>query len=120
LLQLLGIKIDPARLLPDIILADTDGDLLFVFVEVVATEGPIHEERRSALLNLITEAGFRPEQAAFLTAFESRNHAAFKRTVASLAWGSFAWCFSEPEHLIIFDGRETGGRQLRDFLPPPR
>ena len=120
LLQLLGIKIDPARLLPDIVLADTHGELLFVFVEVVATEGPIHEERRAALLKLITDAGYKPQQAAFLTAFESRNHAAFKRTVASLAWGSFAWCFSEPEHLIIFDGRESGGRLLRDFLPPPR
>jgi hypothetical protein len=35
-----------------------------------------------------------------------------------LAWGSFAWCFSEPEHIIAFDGMRPGGvRQLRDFLP---
>jgi len=119
LLQLLGIKISPEKLLPDIILADTAGGaLLFVFVEVVATDGPIHEERRTALLKLITEAGFKPEQAAFLTAFQSRDHAAFKKVVASLAWGSFAWCFSEPEHLIAFDGALPGAvKSLREFLP---
>jgi hypothetical protein len=113
LLQLLGIKINPEKLLPDIILPDTtDGELLFVFVEVVATDGPIHESRRAALLKLITDAGFKPEHAAFLTAFQSRDHAAFKKTVASLAWGSFAWCFSEPDHLIAFDGA-TAARQSR-------
>ena len=119
LLQLLGIRIDPQRLLPDIILADTaGGDLLFVFVEVVATDGPIHEGRRAALLKLVTEAGFRSDQAAFLTAFQSRGHGAFKKTVASLAWGSFAWCFSEPEHLIAFDGTMPGAvKSLREFLP---
>jgi len=118
LLQLLGIKISPEKLLPDVILADTGGELLFLFVEVVATDGPIHEERRAGLLKLITEAGSKPEQAAFLTAFQSREHAAFKKVVASLAWGSFAWCFSEPEHLIAFDGLEPGSvKRLRDFLP---
>jgi hypothetical protein len=120
LLQLLGIRISPEKLLPDIILADTaGGELLFLFVEVVATDGPIHEDRRATLLKLITDAGFKPEQAAFLTAFQSRDHAAFKKTVASLAWGSFAWCFSEPEHLIAFDGAAPGAvTTLREFLPP--
>ncbi|MBX3671018.1 MAG: hypothetical protein KF778_21690 [Rhodocyclaceae bacterium] len=119
LLQLLGIKISPEKLLPDVILADTaGGELLFVFVEVVATDGPVHEDRRGALLKLITDAGFKPEQAAFLTAFQSRDHGAFKKTVASLAWGSFAWCFSEPQHLIAFDGMTPGAvKSLRDFLP---
>jgi hypothetical protein len=118
LLQLLGIKISPEKLLPDVILADTDGDLLFVFVEVVATDGPIHEGRRNGLIKLITDAGFRADQAAFLTAFQSREHHAFKKVVASLAWGSFAWCFAEPEHLIAFDGMLPGGvKTLRGFVP---
>ncbi len=119
LLRLLGIDINPERLLPDVILADAEGDLLlFLFAEVVATDGPIDEARRADLLKLITDAGFRPDQAAFLTAFQSRNHAAFKKTVGSLAWGSFAWSFSEPEHLIVFDGVQSGaGKRLRDYLP---
>ena len=117
LLQLLGIKINPEKLLPDVILADTSGDLLFVFVEVVATDGPIHADRRKALLALITGAGFKPDQAAFVTAFQSREHAAFKKVIASLAWGSFAWTLSEPDHLIAFDGMSPGKvAQLRDFL----
>jgi hypothetical protein len=118
LLRLLGIQIDPAKLLPDIILADTDGDLLFLFVEVVATDGPIHEGRRSALLELITRAGFREDQAAFISAFQSRDHQAFKKVVARLAWGSFAWTFSEPEHIIAFDGMNAGAvKALRAFSP---
>lgn len=118
LLRLLGIELSPEKLLPDVILADTDGELLFVFVEVVATDGPIHEERRAALLKLITDAKFKPEQAAFLTAFQSRGHPAFKKVVATLAWGSFAWCFSEPEHLIALDGIFPDEvKRLRDFLP---
>jgi hypothetical protein len=114
LLRLLGISVEPEKLLPDLILADTDGDLLFLFVEVVATDGPIHEERRGGLLRLITDAGFRPEQAAFMSAFHSREHAAFKKVIGSIAWGTFAWCFSEPDHLIAFDGMQPGGiRRLR-------
>ena len=42
--------------------------------------------------------------------------AAFKKSVASLAWGSFAWCFSEPDHLIAFDGATPWAiRSLRYF-----
>jgi len=117
LLKALGIEIKPEKLLPDVILADTGEDeLLFVFVEVVATDGPMHEDRRRQFLEIMSAAGFRPTQALFLTAFQSRHHAAFKKTVASLAWGSFAWCFSEPEHLMAFDGPVPGAiRSLRDF-----
>jgi hypothetical protein len=116
LLRLLGVTVAPEKLLPDLILADTDGELLFLFVEVVATDGPIHEERRAGLLRLITDAGFKPEQAAFLSAFQSREHAAFKKVVASLAWGTFVWCMSEPDHLVVFDGMQSGGaRRMRDF-----
>jgi len=119
LLRSLGVRISPEKLLPDVLLADTaQGELLFVFVEVVATDGPVHEERRAAFLKLVTDAGFQSPQAAFVTAFQSRDHVAFRKVVASLAWGSFAWCFSEPDHLIAFDGMDAGAiRSLRDFLP---
>ena len=119
LLTALGIEIKPEKLLPDVILADTgEGDILFVFVfvEVVATDGPMHEDRRRQFLDIVSTAGFNPSQALFLTAFQSRDHPAFKKSVASLAWGSFAWCFSEPDHLIAFDGATPGAiRSLRYF-----
>lgn len=119
LLKSLGVNIEPEKLLPDVILADTaGGELLFIFVEVVATDGPMHADRRAAFLKLILDAGFKPRQAAFLTAFKSRDHGAFKKAVSSLAWGSFAWCVSEPDHLMAFDGMEPGGiKHLRDALP---
>jgi BsuBI/PstI restriction endonuclease domain len=75
-------------------------------------EGDLRAGAHAALLKLITDAGSKSQQAAFLTAFQSRDHGAFEKTVGSLAWGSFAWCFSEPEHLIAFDGA-TPGRLAR-------
>ena len=44
-----------------------------------------------------------------MTAFADRDSAAFRKAVADLAWGSFAWCLSEPDHLIAFDGAVVGG-----------
>lgn len=98
----LGIHIEIDKHLPDIILVDrTDKrSVLFVFVEVVATDGPVTEDRRQALLKLVTSAGYKAENAAFVTAYVGRNEQVFRRTFASLAWQSFAWCLSEPDRII--------------------
>ena len=118
LAQALGLKIEVDKLLPDTILVDlAPATPLFVFVEAVASAGEISDTRRGAFLELMTAAGFKPDQVAFVTAFEDRNAAAFKRAVSNLAWGSFAWCLSEPEHLIALDGTAPGGiRLLSDFI----
>lgn len=103
----LGLKIESDRVLPDTILVDlAPAQPLVVFVEAVATDGPVTAARREALLELLVTAGFKPEQAAFVSAFEDRDTAAFRKAVANLAWGSFAWCLSEPDHVIAFDGRD--------------
>jgi hypothetical protein len=87
-----------------------------VFIEAVATDGPITEARRGAFIELVTAAGFKSNQIAFVTAFQDRNAAAFKKAISNLAWGSFAWCLSEPEHLLALDGTLPGGiRLLSDF-----
>src|SRR5215204_5891792 len=45
---------------------------------------------------------------AFLTAYQDRDSAGFKKTVAALAWGSFAWFVSEPSQIIILrDGASS-------------
>jgi hypothetical protein len=94
---------------------------LIVFVEVVATAGEIGEARRGAFLELMTAAGFKSDHAAFVTAFADRNSATFRRAVSNLAWGSFAWCLSEPDHLLVLDGMAPGGvRFLSDFGPTGR
>lgn len=120
LAQALGLKIEADKLLPDTILVDlAPREPLMVFFEAVATAGEITEPRRAAFLELTTAAGFKASHIAFVTAFADRNAPAFKRAISNLAWGSFAWCVSEPEHLIVLDGTAPEGfRLLSDFALP--
>lgn len=118
LLDDLGITLQTDRLLPDMILVDLGeaaGDPLFLFVEVVSSDGPVTEERHRALCELITDAGYRADQAAFVTAYMDRDHPAFRKTMSSLAWNSFAWFLSEPDHLIGLYRLEKG-QFLADLL----
>lgn len=101
----LGLKIDAAKALPDIILVDlgkeeSGDDMLFIFVEIVATDGPINRERKLALSKIAADAGFKNQHLAFLTAFIDRSASPFKKAITELAWGSWAWFVSEPENLI--------------------
>lgn len=112
------LNIDAARNLPDIILADlrNEGTLL-VFIEVVATDGPVNDVRREELLKVATAAGFPAEQVAFVTAFMERGHPAFKKAVPSLAWNTFVWVASEPAGIIaLYSGPEEGAAQLHDLM----
>ena len=98
----IGIKIEADKNLPDLILVDlASPHPLLVFVEVVATDGPITDRRREAILKLTDAAGFPREQVAFLTAYQDRESAGFRKTVSALAWGSFAWFLSEPDQIVI-------------------
>lgn len=99
----LGLHIDPSRLLPDIILVDVGAgtQALFVFVEVVATDGPVSEHRKSELLRLAATAGIDSKRVLFVTAYDHRGGGSFVKTVANLAVPSFAWFRAEPSHLFI-------------------
>lgn len=111
LANILGLKIDPSKALPDIILVDLGVDaggaeMLVVFTEVVATDGPVNRERKIALTSLAVEAGFDEHHLAFLTAFMDRASSPFKKSIPELAWGSYAWFASEPDHIIdLQDGK---------------
>jgi len=98
-----GLNIDADKNLPDVILADVAHAVgtLFVFEEVGATDGPISESRKDALLKKSKEAGFPPEHIAFVTAYLDRSRSAFKKSINQLAWGSYAWFASEPDGLLI-------------------
>jgi BsuBI/PstI restriction endonuclease domain/BsuBI/PstI restriction endonuclease HTH domain len=106
----IGLEIQADKNLPDVILVDvaTD-DPLLVFVEVVATDGPMTERRREALLERTQAAGFDASRVAFVTAYLDRESPAFRRTIGSVAWGTFVWFASEPENLIVLrrEGRVT-------------
>lgn len=118
LAQSIGLKIEAAKNLPDIVLADlAPKHPLLVFVEVVATDGPTTRERKLALTKLAGEAGFPAEHVAFVTAYLDRSEAAFKKTVDALAWDSFVWFASEPDHLVRFhEGQPESVKTLADWL----
>lgn len=106
----IGLKIEADKNLPDLILVDLGpANPLLVFVEVVATDGAITPRRQDAIYELTDAAGFARSQIAFLTAYHDREAAGFKKTAAQLAWGSFAWFVSEPEHIIAL---HDGGQRL--------
>lgn len=98
----IGLEIAMDKHLPDIVLVDLGPTHpLLVFIEVVATDGPVNEMRRAALLDVAEKAGF-GEHVAFVTAYLDRSVSAFKRTVDGLAWGSYAWFAAEPEMIVEF------------------
>jgi hypothetical protein len=114
------LKISADRNLPDIILVDLGESrtgILVIFIEVVATDGPVTKQRQEALLKIATDAGFHANRVAFVTAYLDRSHAAFKKTVAELAWNSFVWFAAEPEHLLILrQGKEKTVESLAQWL----
>lgn len=102
----IGLTIPADRSLPDIVLVDLGPEHpLLVFVEVVHSDGPVNDVRKKAFLEIAAGAGFSPENVAFVTAYLDRDSSSFRKTVKSLAWGSYAWFAAEPDNLIAFSGK---------------
>lgn len=97
----IGLNIEAQKNLPDTILVDL-GPVhpLLIFVEAVATDGPVNERRKKALEKIAKDAGFPLQHVAFVTAYLDRGGQPFRKTVDSLAWGSYAWFASEPDGLL--------------------
>jgi hypothetical protein len=113
----IGLKIEANKNLPDLILVDlAPAEPLIVFVEVVATDGAITPRRQQAIYELTDAAGFARKQIAFLTAYQDRESAGFKKTVAQLAWDTFAWFVSEPDHVMILRSGDKSGATLSELL----
>ena len=88
-----------------------------MYVEIVATEGPVNEMRKSELTDATVRAGYTAAHVAFVTAYADRDAPAFKKTVSSVAWGTFAWFVSEPSRILIMrDQRIVEPRTLADLL----
>lgn len=103
-LQRLGISIDLSALLPDALLVDL-GQIppSFWIVEAVASDGPIDEDRKSALLRWAKKQRIPEDSCRFLTAFGSRNAPAAKRRLKDLAVGTFAWYLDEPTRELAWE-----------------
>ncbi|GGW96647.1 hypothetical protein GCM10007391_33460 [Alteromonas halophila] len=102
----LNLQIDPSKTLPDVILVDlgtqADGsDMLFVFIEIVASDGPVNSIRKEKLTNIAIDAGFSTKHLSFVTAFQDRSAPAFKKSMSELAWGTYVWFCSEPDNIIV-------------------
>lgn len=106
LAKAIGLTIPADKSLPDIVLVDLGPQHpLLIFVEVVHTDGPVNDARKTALLHIAEGAGFAPQHVAFVTAYLDRASQAFRKTVSGLAWGSYAWFASEPDKLVLFGAR---------------
>lgn len=112
----IGLKIEPDKNLPDLILADLGPpDPLIVFVEVVASDGAVTSRRKRAFHELTDSAGFDRRQIAAVTAYQDRQSAGFRKTIAALSWGSFVWFASEPSHIISLHA-PLGGKKLCNLI----
>ncbi len=100
LLAVLGLSVDQQRFLPDCLIADLGGQESLWLVEIVASDGPVTEERLQTMIRWATNHGIREERCQFLTAFTSRTSAEAKRALPVLARKSYAWFLDEPDALL--------------------
>lgn len=114
----IGLQIKPDRLLPDVVLFDLNSQKeLLVFVEIVASDGPVSMSRKTALLEMALAAGIPPAQIAFVTAYRDRSDAAFKKTFDVVAWNTLIWFMSEPDQIVILRDRpSTTDKRIFDLL----
>jgi hypothetical protein len=95
-----GLKFDLNSDLPDIILADIIDPVSFILCEIVATDGAVTEVRKGALLDLIRASSIPEKNVRFLTVFESREAAPFRKTFSQLALNSMIWFQNEPDLIV--------------------
>ncbi|MEI6278131.1 MAG: BsuBI/PstI family type II restriction endonuclease [Verrucomicrobiae bacterium] len=109
-LAALGVTLDSAAKIPDVIVHHTAKNWLLL-IEAVTSAGPVDGKRRKELKDLFAgcNAGL-----VFVTAFENR------RTMLSfgnhIAWESEVWIAEDPDHMIHFNGERFLG-PYPDVMP---
>jgi hypothetical protein len=107
-LRAIGLTVDQQQLLPDCLVADLDEQHQALwFIEVVATDGPITEARKTALLAWAAPAGVSRDQCRFVTIFASRTSSEAKKCLPRIALGSSSWYSDEPDSLLTCDPINT-------------
>jgi len=112
-LAALGVTLDTAAKVPDVIVHDTAKNWLLL-IEAVTSAGPVDGKRRKELKDLFAgcKAGL-----VFVTAFESRR--TMQSYVAHIAWESEVWIADDPDHMIHFNGERFLG-PYPDAMPKRR
>jgi len=99
----IGVEIDAAAKMPDIVVHDTKRQWL-VIGEAVTSAGVVDGKRRRELKELF--AGFR-SGLVFVSAFEDR--AAMGRFLSQISWETEVWIAEDPDHVVHFDGERFLG-----------
>ncbi|HRH99316.1 MAG TPA: BsuBI/PstI family type II restriction endonuclease [Prosthecobacter sp.] len=109
-LAALGVTLDSAAKIPDVIVHHTAKNWLLL-IEAVTSAGPVDGKRRKELKDLFAgcKAGL-----VFVTAFESRR--AMQSFVSQIAWESEVWIAEDPDHMIHFNGERFLG-PYPDVMP---
>jgi hypothetical protein len=97
-LSQLGVTLDSAAKMPDVVVHDVKRNWL-VLIEAVTSAGPVDGKRRSELKRLFkgSTAGL-----VFVTAFETRR--AMQSFLGQISWESEVWIAEDPDHMIHFNG----------------
>ena len=96
----IGLTFPADKELPDLILADLAGPVRFLFCEIVATDGPVTIQRKAALTAIARQSGIDAAQLHFVTAFQDRQAAAFRKTFSRIAPDSDIWFSTEPDLIL--------------------
>jgi hypothetical protein len=106
----LGVTLDSAAKIPDVIVHHTVRNWLLL-IEAVTSAGPVDAKRRKELKELFasSKAGL-----VFVTAFETRR--TMQSFLSHIAWESEVWIAEDPEHMIHFNGERFLG-PYPDVLP---
>ncbi len=94
----LGVSLDSAAKMPDVIVHDVQRNWLLL-IEAVTSAGPVDGKRRKELKQLFVgaQAGL-----VFVTAFATRR--VMQSFLTDIAWESEVWIAEDPEHMIHFNG----------------
>lgn len=98
-----GLHIDVGSHLPDLILVDLATPTRFYFCEIVATDGAVTDARKQALLSLVRSSKIPDSAVRFVSAFEDRESAAFRKNFSKLATDSWVWFRTEAELRVILE-----------------
>lgn len=102
-LEELGIKLNSAAKMPDVIVYDPSRNWILL-IEAVTSAGPIDGKRRKELKDL-----FKNDTAGlvFVTAFSDRK--TMRRFLDHISWETEVWIANNPDHIIHFDGERFLG-----------
>ncbi len=109
-LEKLGITLDAAAKMPDVVAHDRRRNWL-ILIEAVTSAGPVDGKRRMELKEL-----FRNSKAGlvFVTAFETRK--VMQSFLSQISWETEVWIAEDADHLIHFNGERFLG-PYADAMP---